>query len=169
MILEYCKFGSLTSHFGKNTLSKALKRMIALDCAKGMQFLHNNKFIHRDLKTDNLLLISLSVSTPIRAKVSDFGTSRMISDESKQSMTIAIGTPSFMSPESIDRGSEYSLPSDVFSFAMALLFLLFFNDYFFTRSLEPLDRNRTVFSPFSIHDIPITHITHNTHINDSFT
>jgi len=37
MILEYCKFGSLTSHFGKNTLSKALKRMIALDCAKGMQ------------------------------------------------------------------------------------------------------------------------------------
>ena len=33
------------------------------------------------------------------AKISDFGTSRMVSDEAKQEMTAAIGTPSFMAPE----------------------------------------------------------------------
>jgi len=38
------------------------------------KFLHTNKFLHRDLKTDNVLLVSLSEHSEIRGKISDFGT-----------------------------------------------------------------------------------------------
>jgi len=67
-----------------------MKRLIALDCAKGMQvfclfeiltnffysqqFLHENHFIHRDLKTDNVLMVSFSEKAITRGKISDFGT-----------------------------------------------------------------------------------------------
>ena len=36
IVIEYCQKGSLTNHLGSNKLSPELKRLIALDCAKGM-------------------------------------------------------------------------------------------------------------------------------------
>lgn len=47
----------------------------------------------------------------------------MVTDEMKQEMTAAIGTPAFIAPEVIDKGSDYSLPCDVYSFAMVYLFV----------------------------------------------
>ena len=44
-------------------------------------------------------MVSFSPNSPIRAKISDFGTSRMVIDEQKQAMTVAVGTPSYMAPE----------------------------------------------------------------------
>ena len=84
------------------------------------KFLHTNKVIHRDLKTDNVLLVSLSEKSPIRGKISDFGTSRMVGTSDQQKMTAAVGTPNFIAPEVIGECSKafYSLPSDVYSFAV---------------------------------------------------
>jgi len=36
IVIEYCQKGSLTNHLGSNKLRPELKRLIALDCAKGM-------------------------------------------------------------------------------------------------------------------------------------
>jgi len=72
LVLESCKFGVLTAHFNQKKLSNVLKKMIAIDIAKGMQFLHENKIIHRNLKTENIFLVSFSNSAPVRAKVSGF-------------------------------------------------------------------------------------------------
>eukprot|EP01107_Rhizomastix_libera_P012443 TRINITY_DN3108_c0_g2_i2.p1 TRINITY_DN3108_c0_g2~~TRINITY_DN3108_c0_g2_i2.p1 ORF type:complete len:149 (-),score=38.53 TRINITY_DN3108_c0_g2_i2:393-839(-) len=106
-----------------------------------MQFLHNNNIIHRDLKTDNMLIVSLSIGSTVRAKVSDFGTSRMVGSDEVQQLTTAIGTPSFMAPETMDKGSPYSLPSDVFSFAVLLWSLW--------NESEPYLEFKTVFSVYS--------------------
>ena len=99
IVLEYCKQGSLTSHLGEHKLNSSLKQMIALDCARGMQYLHMNRVIHRDLKTENVLLVSLSEKSTIRGKISDFGTSRVVGSGERQQMTAAVGTPSFIAPE----------------------------------------------------------------------
>ena len=51
----------------------------------------------------------------IRAKLSDFGTSRASSETMK--MTSCIGTPGFMAPE-VFNGEEYGKKRDVYSFGM---------------------------------------------------
>eukprot|EP01107_Rhizomastix_libera_P008390 TRINITY_DN2357_c0_g1_i1.p1 TRINITY_DN2357_c0_g1~~TRINITY_DN2357_c0_g1_i1.p1 ORF type:complete len:414 (+),score=126.53 TRINITY_DN2357_c0_g1_i1:2-1243(+) len=144
IVLEYCKYGSLSSHLGQNKLNKEVKMLVALDCAKGMQFLHTNNFIHRDLKTDNVLMVSLSEKSPIRGKISDFGTSRVVGSKESQQMTAAVGTPSFVAPEVVGESSsssEYSLPSDVYSFAMVLWHLF--------SEVEPYSDFKTVFAIYA--------------------
>ena len=54
--------------------------------------------MHRDLKPENLLIVSFSKDiNTVRAKLSDFGTSRFVNQTMK--MTNKIGTPAFMAPE----------------------------------------------------------------------
>ena len=53
----------------------------------------------------------------VRAKLSDFGTSRSSSETMK--MTSCIGTPAFMAPEVFD-GAEYGKKSDVYSYGMTV-------------------------------------------------
>ena len=54
--------------------------------------------MHRDLKPENLLVVSFSKDiNTVRAKLSDFGTSRFVNQTMK--MTNKIGTPVFMAPE----------------------------------------------------------------------
>eukprot|EP01107_Rhizomastix_libera_P011946 TRINITY_DN2968_c0_g1_i1.p1 TRINITY_DN2968_c0_g1~~TRINITY_DN2968_c0_g1_i1.p1 ORF type:complete len:1208 (-),score=299.05 TRINITY_DN2968_c0_g1_i1:27-3650(-) len=141
--LEYCKQGSLTSHLGEHKLNSSLKQMIALDCARGMQYLHMNRVIHRDLKTENVLLVSLSEKSTIRGKISDFGTSRVVGSGERQQMTAAVGTPSFIAPEvlSDEKTSVYSLPSDVYSFAILLWHLW--------TETEPYSDFKTVFAIYA--------------------
>eukprot|EP01107_Rhizomastix_libera_P012940 TRINITY_DN3402_c0_g1_i1.p1 TRINITY_DN3402_c0_g1~~TRINITY_DN3402_c0_g1_i1.p1 ORF type:complete len:374 (+),score=114.45 TRINITY_DN3402_c0_g1_i1:35-1123(+) len=118
LVMELCKFGTMSSYLTNNpNISPKLKFMFCFDAARGLAFLHNNKIIHRDLKPDNLLLVSTSISSPVRAKISDFGTSRTVIDIQRQQLTKALGTPLFMAPE-ILANQQYSLPSDIYSLAM---------------------------------------------------
>lgn len=104
---------------------------IALDVARGMNFLHTSTpvIIHRDLKSLNIL-----VDEKWTAKVSDFGLSRFkVLIESlyliKQSatahgmMTGQCGTYQWMAPEVIG-GHIYTEKADVFSFGINLWELL---------------------------------------------
>jgi serine/threonine protein kinase len=60
-------------------LSYLLKLKIALDAAKAVNFLHQNKILHRDLKPDNLLVVSLSPDpSTVSVKLADFGTARYV-------------------------------------------------------------------------------------------
>jgi len=83
---------------------------MAIDTAKGMEYLHSLGIIHRDLKTGNLLL-----SDDDRVKVADFGVSRLVTEKA----TKAVGTPMYMAPEILG-GEKYALSSDVYSYAFVL-------------------------------------------------
>jgi len=114
MVLELMTRGSLRSVLQDRSLQLSWedpKCKLAIDIAKGMAFLHGLHILHRDLKTENIL-----VSSTFTSKVSDFGTSRLV----KKMTTTPVGTPFWRAPEMI-RAEQYDSKADVYSFAMVLL------------------------------------------------
>jgi serine/threonine protein kinase len=114
IILEYCGNGSLWDVLrNHNTpLPWYLRCKIALDTARGVNYLHNFPVpvLHRDLKSLNILL-----DDAMNAKLADFGWTRF----KAETMTNKIGTYQWMAPEVI-QGQDYSEKADVYSFGIIL-------------------------------------------------
>ncbi len=75
IIMEFVKGGSLTKLI-QQPLDDRFKGKLALDCAKGLSFLHSAKIYHRDIKPDNLLVVNRSNEADVNLKITDFGTSK---------------------------------------------------------------------------------------------
>ncbi|WVZ06567.1 hypothetical protein V8G54_019913 [Vigna mungo] len=94
---------------------------IALDVARGMEYLHtlaHQSFIHRDLKPSNILL-----ADDFRAKVSDFGLVKLAPEGEKSVVTRLAGTFGYLAPEYAVTG-KITTKADVFSFGVVLMELL---------------------------------------------
>ncbi|KAL6980046.1 mitogen-activated protein kinase kinase kinase [Sarracenia purpurea var. burkii] len=117
ILTEYLPRGSLYKllHRSNNQLDERRRVRMALDVAKGMNYLHTSHptIVHRDLKTPNLL-----VDKNWLVKVCDFGLSRMQHHTFLSSKSIA-GTAEWMAPEVL-RNEPSNEKSDVFSFGVIL-------------------------------------------------
>jgi len=115
IVCEYMERGSLYDilHDSHYLISDEHIRKFCMDTAKGMSYLHQERIIHRDLKSHNLL-----VDQFWKCKVSDFGLSRRIEDELSGTMT-ACGTPCWTAPEVLNN-EKYGEKADVYSFAICL-------------------------------------------------
>lgn len=95
---------------------------IALDSAKGLEYLHKScqpPLIHRDVKTKNILL-----SADLEAKLSDFGLTTVFADEFMTHITTKpAGTLGYLDPEYYNT-ARLSEKSDVYSFGVVLLELI---------------------------------------------
>ncbi|XP_062196792.1 serine/threonine-protein kinase STY8-like [Phragmites australis] len=114
IVTEYMPGGNLYDflHKQNNLLELLTVLRIAIGISKGMDYLHQNNIIHRDLKTANLLIGYDQV-----VKIADFGVARLGSQEGQ--MTAETGTYRWMAPEIINH-KPYDHKADVFSFAIVL-------------------------------------------------
>ena len=114
VVLEFCEMGSLWTllHFTKTELPWKIRKQIAIDIAKGTNYLHSfpTPLLHRDLKSLNILL-----DNNLTAKLADFGWARI----KETLMTGKIGTYQWMAPEVI-ACSPYTEKADVYSFAIIM-------------------------------------------------
>ncbi|XP_068637407.1 serine/threonine-protein kinase STY13-like [Aristolochia californica] len=115
IVTEYAKGGSVRQFLMRRQnrsvpLKSAVKQ--ALDVARGMAYVHGLGFIHRDLKSDNLLIASDK-----SIKIADFGVARI--EVQTEGMTPETGTYRWMAPEMIQH-RPYNQKVDVYSFGIVL-------------------------------------------------
>lgn len=123
MVTELAPFGSLNDLIkNHNPLDERVRIKILYDCSKGIEYLHNNGILHRDIKPDNFLVFNVENvdKTIINAKLTDFGSSRNINMLlTNMTFTKGIGSPKYMSPEILGK-EHYKKPSDIYSFAITM-------------------------------------------------
>lgn len=120
VLMEFMPLGSLASVLRSPQLELPwpLRLRFALDAARGIAFLHHFNVLHRDLKSDNLLVSSLDPADPVTCKVTDFSLSRELRDP-RLKMTLYTGTPQWKAPEILD-GAPPSRMSDMYSFGVVM-------------------------------------------------
>ncbi|KAG9441756.1 hypothetical protein H6P81_017610 [Aristolochia fimbriata] len=118
IVTEYMSGGSVYDflHKQKGVFKLPSLLKVGIDVSKGMNYLHQNNIIHRDLKAANLLMDENEV-----VKVADFGVARVQSQSGV--MTAETGTYRWMAPEVIEH-KPYDHKADVFSFGVVLWELL---------------------------------------------
>lgn len=127
LVYEYMSLGSLEDHLldlhpQQKPLEWSIRMKIALDAAKGLEYLHdkaNPPVIYRDLKSSNILL-----DKNFNAKLSDFGLAKLgpTGDMSHVSSRV-MGTYGYCAPE-YQRTGQLTVKSDVYSFGVVLLELI---------------------------------------------
>jgi len=111
LVMELMPKGSLYEVLHNNQdLPWPVRYQIALDIAHGLDTLHGYNILHRDLKSLNVLL-----GAGMRAKLSDFGLSKIKQETSSQSSHPAKGTPQWMAPELFDDEPQVTKASDIYS------------------------------------------------------
>ncbi|KAJ4771497.1 Leucine-rich repeat protein kinase family protein [Rhynchospora pubera] len=123
LVYEYMSGGSLRTYLrGKDRNARVLsweeRLHILLEAAQGLLYLHREcapPIIHRDVKTENILLNHM-----LEAKIADFGLSKAFRDNcTHMSITVA-GTPGYLDPE-YNSSCRLTEKSDVYSFGVVLL------------------------------------------------
>ncbi|KAJ4843796.1 hypothetical protein Tsubulata_009983 [Turnera subulata] len=129
LVYEYVRNGSLSEHLhdpllkGHQPVSWTARAQIALDAAKGIEYIHDHtkaRYVHRDIKTTNILL-----DEGLRAKVADFGLAKLVerTDDEDLIATRLVGTPGYLPPESV-KELQVNAKTDVFAFGVVLAELI---------------------------------------------
>ncbi|XVF81160.1 hypothetical protein PTKIN_Ptkin15bG0134600 [Pterospermum kingtungense] len=127
LVYEYMPLGSVEDHLldiapDQKPLNWCARMKIALDAAKGLEYLHdkaNPPVIYRDLKSSNILL-----DKQYNAKLSDFGLAKLgpVGDKTHVSSRV-MGTYGYCAPE-YQRTGQLTVKSDIYSFGVVLLELI---------------------------------------------
>ncbi|XP_022775846.1 lysM domain receptor-like kinase 3 [Durio zibethinus] len=129
LVYEYVQNGSLNDHLhnpllnGHQPLSWTARTQIALDAAKGIEYIHDHtkaRYVHRDIKTSNILL-----DKRLRAKVADFGLAKLVERTNEEDLiaTRLVGTPGYLPPESVT-ALQVTPKTDVYAFGVVLAELI---------------------------------------------
>lgn len=110
IVMEYVDGPSLRELISGERLRWDRLLSILRETAAGLDFAHSKGIIHRDVKPANIMLNSSG-----QAKIADFGVAKMLESTSMTMTGMAVGTPSYMSPEQIltkpldGRADQFSL------------------------------------------------------------
>ncbi|KAD7117384.1 hypothetical protein E3N88_04652 [Mikania micrantha] len=123
LVYEYIPNGTVADHLhgeksNPGSLTWTTRMSIAIETASALVYLHASDVVHRDVKSNNILLDS-----SFMVKVADFGLSRLFPDNVTHVSTAPQGTPGYVDPE-YHECYQLTIKSDVYSFGVVLVELI---------------------------------------------
>ncbi len=116
--MEFISGETLKNKIQREALSLKDIINIAIETLNGIKAAHNNNIIHRDIKSENIMMNDSGT-----VKVMDFGLARDLDKKDITRVSSTLGTIAYMSPEQIE-GSKVDQRSDIYSFGVVLYELL---------------------------------------------
>ncbi|KAJ2533112.1 hypothetical protein GGH20_000826 [Coemansia sp. RSA 1937] len=136
IFMEYLEGGDLFTYISDNgPFAESDCRPLFRQLCSAVRYLHSNGITHRDIKLDNILIKGISNGTISLVKIADFGLARAVGDGDM--MRTICGTPSYLAPEIVCRGSSstsYSKSVDIWALGV-VLYALHINSFPFPKML----------------------------------
>jgi len=126
IVMEEAEHGSLNKWIGKIDHEKVTK--IALAIIAGLEYVHSQTVIHRDIKPKNILMFG--PKDDMVPKIADFGVSKVIQTVMTQTK---VGQELYMAPE-VRMNFKYGFEADIFSLSMVLFEM--FNEQLIKKSSD---------------------------------
>lgn len=126
VVMEFLEGGALTDIVTHARMDEEQIATVCRQCLKALAYLHSQGVIHRDIKSDSILLAADG-----NVKLSDFGFCAQVSPELPKRKSL-VGTPYWMSPEVISR-LPYGPEVDIWSLGVMIMEMVdgeppFFNE-----------------------------------------
>ncbi|CAB5204560.1 unnamed protein product [Rhizophagus irregularis] len=115
LIMQYANGGDLQNYLKENfeKLTWDNKKKLAFQIAEGLNYLHNENILHRDLHSKNIVIHDDN------AKITDFGISKI--QDNTTTFIGTIGVASYIEPKRLsDPNYKYTKPSDIYSFGVLM-------------------------------------------------
>ncbi|KAG0226238.1 hypothetical protein BGW41_004235, partial [Actinomortierella wolfii] len=114
LIMEYAEGGSLNNAILRRQLDWPSKRRISQEIARGLDFIHSQDILHRDLKSANVLLTKHQ-----EVRLCDFGLAAVKGTSISKTNALQ-GTPCYLAPELLDGRPKFSTKSDMYALGMVM-------------------------------------------------